>query len=102
VLAPLMAAAGPMATWITAGLGERYGWPQLPSPAAQIAGVILFAAGPWLVIRAMSSNNFFSSVVRIQRERGHTVASGGPYQLCPSLSFWDRTRLSFRRSRRWR
>jgi len=75
-----MAAVGPMAIWITGGLGERYGWPHPPSPTAQIAGVILFAAGCWLVIWAMGSNNYFSTVVRIQRERGHTVASGGPYQ----------------------
>jgi protein-S-isoprenylcysteine O-methyltransferase Ste14 len=80
VLAPLMGAAGPMAIWITSGLSERYNWLHPPSPAAQIAGAILFAAGFWLVIWAMASNNYISSVVRIQRERGHTVAAGGPYQ----------------------
>jgi len=78
--APLMAAVGPMATWITAGLDERYGWSHPPSPAALIDGVILFAAGSCLTAWAMVSNNYFSTVVRIQRERGHTVASGGPYR----------------------
>jgi protein-S-isoprenylcysteine O-methyltransferase Ste14 len=28
----------------------------------------------------MASNRFFSSVVRIQADRGHTVATGGPYR----------------------
>jgi protein-S-isoprenylcysteine O-methyltransferase Ste14 len=28
----------------------------------------------------MASNRFFSSVVRIQTDRGHTVATGGPYR----------------------
>jgi len=80
VLVPIVAVLGPMATWITGGLDQRFGWSHPSSPAAQIAGVILFAAGSWLVVRAMAANNYFSSVVRIQRERGHTVASGGPYQ----------------------
>ena len=28
----------------------------------------------------MRSNRFFSSVVRIQKDRGHTVVDGGPYR----------------------
>ena len=28
---------------------------------------------------AMASNPFFSQIVRIQTDRGHTVAAGGPY-----------------------
>ena len=32
-----------------------------------------------LTIWAMASNRFFYSVVRIERERGHTVATSGPY-----------------------
>lgn len=32
---------------------------------------------------AMASNRFFSGLVRIQTERGHTVATGGPYQYVP-------------------
>jgi len=33
-----------------------------------------------LVVWATASNTFFSQVVRIQTERGHTVATGGPYR----------------------
>jgi protein-S-isoprenylcysteine O-methyltransferase Ste14 len=32
------------------------------------------------VLWAMASNPFFATTVRIQAERGHTVASSGPYQ----------------------
>jgi protein-S-isoprenylcysteine O-methyltransferase Ste14 len=28
----------------------------------------------------MVSNKFFSTIVRIQKERGHTVQTGGPYR----------------------
>jgi len=28
----------------------------------------------------MASNKFFSTIVRIQKERGHTVQTGGPYR----------------------
>ena len=33
-----------------------------------------------LVTWSMASNRFFSSYVRIQKDRGHVVASGGPYR----------------------
>lgn len=33
-----------------------------------------------LFLRALRENRFFSSVVRIQRERGHTVCTTGPYR----------------------
>ena len=44
------------------------------------AGLALFVAGFGLSTWAMASNRFFSGVVRIQADRGHTVATGGPYR----------------------
>lgn len=41
-------------------------------------GVCILATG--LFVWAMASNRFFSQVVRIQSERGHAVATGGPYR----------------------
>jgi protein-S-isoprenylcysteine O-methyltransferase Ste14 len=41
---------------------------------------VVFAAGLAFFIWAMHVNRFFSSVVRIQRERGHHVVTGGPYR----------------------
>jgi protein-S-isoprenylcysteine O-methyltransferase Ste14 len=43
--------------------------------------LLLVAGGFGLVSWSMKSNKFFSTVVRIQMDRGHKVASGGPYRL---------------------
>ena len=42
--------------------------------------LVIFAAGLSLVTWAMHVNRFFSSAVRIQRERGHHVVTAGPYR----------------------
>jgi protein-S-isoprenylcysteine O-methyltransferase Ste14 len=44
---------------------------------AGLAAAVLAAA---LIAWAMRSNRFFSSVVRIQKDRGHAVVEGGPYR----------------------
>lgn len=44
--------------------------------AAALAGM---AAAAVLVFRAMHANRFFSSVVRVQDDRGHRVVDQGPY-----------------------
>jgi protein-S-isoprenylcysteine O-methyltransferase Ste14 len=63
-----------------AGLDKRFGWtPPLPL-IIPLAAVLLFAACYVLFFWAMASNEFFSSLVRIQSDRGHSVASGGPYR----------------------
>jgi protein-S-isoprenylcysteine O-methyltransferase Ste14 len=43
-------------------------------------GVTLFFLGYFLVIWAMYTNRFFSSIVRIQTERNHIAVTGGPYR----------------------
>ncbi len=71
----------PLLTWLTAGLDERFGWSgEVPTPL-WIAAIILFVVGSMIVLWAMLANRFFSSTVRIQDERNHTVASHGPYRL---------------------
>jgi protein-S-isoprenylcysteine O-methyltransferase Ste14 len=35
--------------------------------------------GALFIDQAMRANRFFSSVVRVQKERGHRVIDGGPY-----------------------
>jgi protein-S-isoprenylcysteine O-methyltransferase Ste14 len=65
---------------VVAGLDWRFGWsPHLPF-VAQAAGWIVMGLGYGLFSWAMYSNKFFSTVVRIQDERGHAVAIGGPYR----------------------
>ena len=41
---------------------------------------IIYALGQLMHIWAKSANIFFSTVVRIQRNRGHSVRTGGPYK----------------------
>ena len=51
-----------------------------PMPGGwRIAGLMAFFTGIALFVYAMSVNRFFSSVVRIQEERGHCVVDSGPY-----------------------
>jgi protein-S-isoprenylcysteine O-methyltransferase Ste14 len=69
-----------MIMWIVAGLDLRYGWSNGLGPAAQISAMLIVIAGHALVVWATGTNAFFSQVVRIQTERGHTVVTGGPYQ----------------------
>ncbi len=80
VLATLAASFTPMVTWIVAGLDVRFGWTTGIPLVAQVAALVVVALGFALVAWAMASNEFFSTMVRIQEERGHTVATGGPYQ----------------------
>jgi Putative protein-S-isoprenylcysteine methyltransferase len=57
----------------------RFHWSRVP-PGVQIGTLVLFAASWALVDWAMVANRFFSSVVRIQTERGHHVVTAGPYR----------------------
>jgi protein-S-isoprenylcysteine O-methyltransferase Ste14 len=51
-----------------------------PMPAGwRIAGLIALFTGIGMFVHAMSVNRFFSSVVRIQDDRGHHVIDTGPY-----------------------
>jgi len=61
-------------------LDERFGWSPPQATAIHVLGLILMALGQLLFTWAMVSNPFFSTAVRIQIDRGHTVASGGPYR----------------------
>jgi protein-S-isoprenylcysteine O-methyltransferase Ste14 len=46
-----------------------------------IAGVILLMSGQALFLAARSQNRFFSSVMRIQKDRGHVVCDEGLYKI---------------------
>jgi protein-S-isoprenylcysteine O-methyltransferase Ste14 len=69
-----------LARYIVAGLDQRNGWSGNFPPALQIAALILCVPGYALVVWATASNAFFSQIVRIQPERGHSTATGGPYR----------------------
>jgi protein-S-isoprenylcysteine O-methyltransferase Ste14 len=63
-----------------AGLDKRFGWSSRQVLTTELVALLLVALGLSLVSWAMISNPFFSSMVRIQRDRGHKVATAGPYQ----------------------
>jgi protein-S-isoprenylcysteine O-methyltransferase Ste14 len=65
---------------LVAGFDQRYGWTGDFPMAAQIVALILAAAGYALGVWATASNAFFSQIVRVQSEREHAVATGGPYR----------------------
>jgi protein-S-isoprenylcysteine O-methyltransferase Ste14 len=69
-----------LGTLIVAGLQVRYGWSPQLGWMIQLVGLVIVALGYGLVSWAMASNQFFSRTVRIQMDRGQTVATGGPYR----------------------
>jgi protein-S-isoprenylcysteine O-methyltransferase Ste14 len=65
--------------YIITGLDQRFGWTGGFPLAAQITALAVCVLAYALVVWATASNAFFSQIVRIQSERGHTVVTGGPY-----------------------
>jgi len=69
-----------LAVLVVCGLDERFGWSPPLSLAVHLLGAAGFVLGQLLFTWAMVSNAFFSTMVRLQAERGQAVASGGPYR----------------------
>ncbi len=57
----------------------RFHWSDTVPRGLQVAALIVFAVSWAWVGWAMAVNRFFSSVVRIQKERGHHLVTDGPY-----------------------
>jgi protein-S-isoprenylcysteine O-methyltransferase Ste14 len=80
VIAPLMAVSVVFPMVIMAGLDHRFNWsPEFPLWLS-IVGFIFIAFGYGFAAWALAENRFFSSVVRIQTDRGHLVCDTGPYR----------------------
>ncbi|UCD38983.1 MAG: isoprenylcysteine carboxylmethyltransferase family protein, partial [Fidelibacterota bacterium] len=58
----------------------RYGWSTGIGLTHQVIAAMVAALAYALVVWAMAVNAFFSQIVRVQEERGHQVATGGPYR----------------------
>ena len=76
-----------LAGYVIAGLDVRNGWSTSLPPILQWIALVLVAAGYAVVVWATASNAFFSATVRIQTERGHSVATGGPYRFIRHPSY---------------
>ena len=60
--------------------GARFLWnPTLPFFMV-LVGIFLYCVGQVVLLWAKRTNRFFSSVVRIQTDRGQTVCTNGPYR----------------------
>lgn len=80
ILGPLVAAWIPLGYFIIAGLDHRFSWsPPLPVWVF-LPGLFLTLLGSGIAAWALVENRFFSGVVRIQQDRGHTVVDTGPYR----------------------
>jgi len=81
ILAPLMALSVSFPLVIVAGLDHRFDWtPEFPLWLIML-GFLLILLGYAFAAWALIENRFFSSVVRIQLDRGHVVCDSGPYRM---------------------
>lgn len=64
---------------VVSGIDFRFNWSQELSIIIHIVGILLMIFGNALFTWSMISNKYFSTLVRIQVDRNHTVSTGGPY-----------------------
>jgi protein-S-isoprenylcysteine O-methyltransferase Ste14 len=58
----------------------RFHWSVPPPGVVRGVALVVYAAGLGFSMWAIVTNRFFSSVVRLQPERGHRVIDTGPYR----------------------
>jgi protein-S-isoprenylcysteine O-methyltransferase Ste14 len=70
--------------YVVAGLDARFGWSGTILPGVplwqHLFGVLITFAGSALTYAAMAHNKFLSMYVQVTEERGHRVATEGPYR----------------------
>jgi len=81
VIAPLMALSLSFPLVIVAGLDHHFAWSSHLPIWMNLLGFVLIAFGYAFATWALIENRFFSSFVRIQKDRGHEVCSSGPYRI---------------------
>jgi protein-S-isoprenylcysteine O-methyltransferase Ste14 len=66
--------------WVVAGLDRgRFHWSDTVPLWLEVIGFVMMVAAQLLASWAMRTNRFFSSIVRIQSDRGQYVVTAGPY-----------------------
>lgn len=81
LLSPLMGLGVLYLPILVAAFDHRNGWTPALSVGSAGAGLLCCALGYGFAIWALAENPFFTSVVRIQTERGHEVCDTGPYRI---------------------
>ncbi len=81
---------------VVAGLDLRFAASPPLGLATPIVALVLMVAGNALFSWAMVTNAYFSTMVRIQDDRGHAVTSTGPYRFVrhPGYTGWIVTSLT--------
>jgi protein-S-isoprenylcysteine O-methyltransferase Ste14 len=70
-----------VATLVVAGLDARLGWAEPLPGSAVVLGAVLLIVGDLLFLWAMAVNRFFTKLVVIESDKGHSVVDAGPYRL---------------------
>ena len=81
VIAPLMALSLTFPLAIVAGLDHSFEWSPLFPIWINVLGLVLITFGYVFASWALVENAFFSSFVRIQKDREHKVCNSGPYRI---------------------
>lgn len=76
-----VAQIGPFIILIVAGLDKRFSWSASMPMWVSLVALVIALLGYTFSIWALVENRYFSSVVRIQTDRGHTVCNTGPYKI---------------------
>ncbi len=66
--------------YVSSGLDYRFGWTGSINPIINVIGLVLTFSGSMLFTWSMISNRYFSTLVRLQFDRQHSVATAGPYK----------------------
>ena len=66
--------------YVLSGLDYRFYWSIEYDACLHGAALLCYCCASMLTTWAMISNRFFSTMVRLQKDRGHQVARGGPYR----------------------
>lgn len=69
-----------LVTLIVAGLDMRFRWSPELAVEIRLVALVVWLLGDTFSKWAAVSNRFYSRVVRIQKDRGHTVVTDGPYR----------------------
>lgn len=81
ILGPLMALTLSFPLVAVAGLDHRFGWSPAFPTWLNLAGIALVTIGFAFAAWALAENRFFSTLTRIQTDRGHVVCDTGPYRV---------------------